>query len=62
MTEQEQEVYLDKALYFIVDQFETDPSIICEKLHEIDEELVYCGNNCKNFNRECVLRFLKYYQ
>ena len=52
--------YLDRALDFLVYLIE-DPSDFCGELHEIPEENDFCAKNCENFDRFCLLRYLKYY-
>ena len=54
--------YLDKALALIVELTEDDPSFMCEKLHEIEGECQFCANNCENFDRFCLMRYLQYYK
>lgn len=49
---------LDKALDFIVER-EEDNDYICEILHDKDFDV--CADTCRNLNKDCVLRFLKYY-
>lgn len=53
------EALLDKALNLIVELVEDDPSDMCCALHEIPEENNYCAEHCDNFNKSCVLRYLK---
>ena len=53
------DVLLDKALDLIVELVEDDPSDFCCELHEIPEENNYCAEHCDNFNKSCVLRYLK---
>lgn len=50
---------LDKALELIVELCKDDDNICCA-LHEIPEENNYCAEHCDNFNKSCVLRYLKY--
>ena len=52
----------DKALDLISELLEDDPSFICETLHEIEHEEAVCRNNCCNFTKKCILRYLKYYE
>lgn len=58
MTDKE---YLDKALDLIV-KLEGDNDYICEELCKIQKENDFCADNCENFDRFCVLRYLKYYE
>lgn len=58
MTDKE---YLDKALTLICELYSTE-DYICEQLHRIPEEYIFCANNCSNFNKSCILRYLKYYK
>lgn len=53
--------YLDKALDFIVEREKSD-DYICSELHEIKTEKEVCAKDCKNLDRICILRFLKYYK
>jgi len=53
--------YLDKALDFIVEREENNDYICCE-LHKIPDEEDLCAKDCQGVDRQCVLRFLKYYQ
>jgi len=53
---------LDKALDIIVELHEDDPEWFCEELHSHSKEEKYCSENCNNFNKECVKRYLKYYK
>lgn len=52
--------YLNVALDFIVSR-EKDNDYICEKLHDIPEELDICTTDCVSLCRNCVLRFLEHY-
>lgn len=49
---------LDKALDLIVELCKDDDNI-CSALHEIPKENNYCAEHCDNFNKSCVLRYLK---
>ncbi len=42
-------------IFELVDGFDG----VCEELHKVPEELEYCGNNCQNLNKDCVVRLLK---
>ena len=53
--------YLDRAIDFIVDR-EEENDYICEKLHEIPEEIKICSEDCQNLDHWCILRFLKHYK
>lgn len=53
--------YLDKALDFIVEREESNDYICCE-LHKIPDEEKLCAKDCQGVDRQCVLRFLKYYK
>ena len=53
------EALLDKALNLIVELCKDDDNICCA-LHEIPKENKYCAEHCDNFNKSCVLRYLKY--
>ena len=50
---------LNKALDYIM--INDDDLYICEYLHDIEEESKYCKDNCNNYCRECVERFLKHW-
>ena len=51
---------LDKALDFIVER-EEDDDYICAQLIENHDEFQNCVTGCQHLNKDCVLRFLKYY-
>lgn len=51
---------LDNALSLLEDVLEDD-DYICEKLMDIPEENKYCSENCTEFKRDCILRYLRYY-
>lgn len=53
--------YLDKALDFIVEILQDD-DYICSELLDTQDEEDLCAKNCQGLDRECVLRFLKYYK
>lgn len=53
--------YLDKAIDFIVER-EKDDDYICCALSDIPDEENLCAKECQCLGRQCVLRFLKYYQ
>ena len=57
MTDKE---YLDKALAFIVEGIPEEN--ICEELLDIPEEAKICEDNCQNLQKDCVKRFLNYYE
>lgn len=50
---------LDKALDLIIELVEDDPSDICLVVDANNEG--YCKNNCENFNRTCLLKYLEQY-
>lgn len=50
---------LNKALDYIM--INDDDLYICDFLHDIEEESKYCKDNCDNYCRECVERFLKHW-
>lgn len=54
--------YLDRALELIVELTEDDPSDICCELHAVPEEQAFCAEHCEEFDRFCLLRYLKYYK
>ena len=51
---------LDILIDFVVSWSNQD--IICDDLYDYDEvgEDSWCSRNCKNFNRECVLKWLEW--
>lgn len=53
-------VNLDILIDYIVEYDNQD--IICDDLYGYDEvdEDSWCSRNCKNFNRECVLKWLEW--
>ena len=51
---------LEKALDLIIELVEDDPSDICEVVGANNEG--YCENNCENFNRTCLLKYLEQYK
>ena len=54
--------YLDKALDLIVEVLKDDPTFVCDVLHDIPEEEEICARECENFDRFCLLRYLKYHK
>lgn len=53
-------VLLDKALDLIVELLKNNPgNKICRAMLEIPKEDNYCAEHCNNFNKSCVLRYLK---
>ena len=52
--------FLDRAIDYIIEVDGTDN--ICEKLHDIPEEHIFCERDCQNLDHWCVLRFLKHYK
>ena len=58
MTDKE---YLDKALDLIVELTDANCDI-CERLCKMPEEDAICSEHCNNFDKNCVLRYLKYYE
>jgi hypothetical protein len=58
MTDKE---YLDKAIEYIIEFLDGDDKV-CEKLLSIPEEHELCALDCKNLDRFCLYRFLKYYK
>lgn len=51
---------LDKALDLIIKLVEGDPSTLCEVVDERYPN--WCENKCKNFNRDCLMKYLKHYK
>ena len=51
---------LDKALDLIIKLVEGDPSTLCEVVGEHYDG--WCENNCNNFNRDCLIKYLKHYK
>ena len=49
---------LDRALDTIVELVKSDPSDFCEVVNTNEEG--WCENNCENFGRICLLKYLKY--
>ena len=52
---------LDKALDFLLETQQDNDYVCCILGDRNKEENDYCANNCTNMNKECILRFLKYY-
>lgn len=52
---------LDNAVDLLYNMF-SDDDIFCCKLLEIPEEERICSEQCENLNKDCILRYLKYYE
>lgn len=52
---------LKKALLFILER-EKEDDFICTKLHDNENEMQYCKDNCQNMTIECIMRFLCHYE
>lgn len=51
---------LDQALDLILELTYDDPSFMCETIMENED---FCdAGTCENFNKTCLLRYLKYYK
>lgn len=53
--------YLDRAIDFIVELLEDDPTTICDKLHEYPEEDSICAADCQDLDHFCIMRYLEHY-
>lgn len=51
---------LENALDLIIKLVGYDPTDICEVVNINNEG--YCENNCENFNRTCLLKYLEQYK
>ena len=51
---------LNKALNLILEITEGDPTFMCEEVNLNYPD--YCAINCNNFNKDCLLKYLKYYK
>ena len=58
---EDKEELLEKTISLILDLTEDDPEAMCDVIQN-NEGPDYCANNCHNFGRECLLRYLKYYE
>ncbi len=51
---------LQNALDLIIELVKDDPSTLCEVVDEHYPN--WCENNCENFNRDCLIKYLKHYK
>lgn len=35
-----------------------DSDVVCEELHQDENEMDYCSNNCTNLKEECIRRLM----
>lgn len=50
----------ENALDLIIELVEDDPSTLCEVIDAHYPN--WCENNCENFNRDCLMKYLKHYK
>lgn len=55
MTQEEIRKEYIKYILELVDESD----IICESLHEYQDELLHCSNNCQNLCEDCIERLIK---